>query len=459
MFVVADDTALTSADKTAGRRGLAGGKLALKIAGAMAEQGKNLDEILEMLNHKISPNLGTIGLSLGPCIVPGRSQPSFVLGEDEMELGLGVHGEAGVKRVKVGTAKDSVNAMLSHMTSAKSATHLPLKQGDYVAVLLNNLGAVSNLEMGILANEVMTQLETEHKVSVRRFYSGPFFTSLEMPGFSISVLRLTSSDIVGFLDAEAVCSGWSGQAFPRRLVEKSKRLPDLTEKYADLKESRGPKMDKFGQETMIKAVTFACEAVMSCEDQLNTMDSGSGDSDCGSTLKRGAEAVLIAVQKKATDLTPSELFHLISKVAEKDMGGSSGAMYSILFEAASVFIEASKNINATVLGKAFEAGLTAVMKYGRAQPGDRTMVDSLSPALAAFQATLNANGASLEAIEAATCAAEQGAIATMKMKASAGRASYVPSSELKHPDPGAHAVGIIMRAVFEGYKIKANEMK
>lgn len=108
MFVVADDTALTSADRTAGRRGLCGGKLVLKIAGAMAEAGKNLDEILNILNNKIMPNLGTIGLSLGPCILPGRSEPSFSLANDEMELGLGVHGEAGVKRIKLSSAKVNI---------------------------------------------------------------------------------------------------------------------------------------------------------------------------------------------------------------------------------------------------------------------------------------------------------------------------------------------------------------
>lgn len=431
----------------------------MKIAGAMAEQGKTLDEILEMLNNKVMPNLGTIGLSLGPCIVPGRSQPSFELGQDEMELGLGVHGEAGVKRIKMATAKESVKSMLSHMTNSKSSTHLSLKNGDFVAVLLNNLGAISNLEMGVLAKEVVTQLETNHKVSVRRFYSGPFFTSLEMPGFSISVLRLTASEIVAYLDAEAVCGGWSGQAHPRRLDDSTRtKLPDLT---ASLKndEKRGPESGKFGREALLKSVTFACEAVMSCEDQLNTMDSGSGDSDCGTTLKRGAEAILAAVKKSPEVASrPSALFHLISSVAETDMGGSSGAMYSILFEAAAVFIETSNEINANIVGKAFSAGLAAVMKYGRAQPGDRTMVDALSPSINAFVSNLASSESALKAIEAATCAAEEGAKATLGMKASAGRASYVAMSELRHPDPGAHAIGIIMRAVFEGYKIKANEM-
>ena len=258
MFVVADDTALTTADKTAGRRGLSGAQLVLKIAGAMSEQGKSLDEILDMLNTKVGPNLGTIGLSLGACILPGRTSASFDLGEDEMELGLGIHGEAGVKRIKVASAKESVKAMLTHMTNSKSTTHLSLKQGDYVAVLLNNLGAISSLEMGVIANEVVTQLEENHKVSVRRFYSGSFLTSLEMPGFSVSILRLTASNIVEFLDAETTCGGWSGQSCPRRLEGKRPKLSDPT---ANLKEMsiEGPKVDKFGQEAILKAVTFACE--------------------------------------------------------------------------------------------------------------------------------------------------------------------------------------------------------
>lgn len=140
------------------------------------------------------------------------------------------------------------------------------------------------------------------------------------------------------------------------------------------------------------------------------------------------------------------------------MGGSSGAMFSILFEAAAVEIEKASEITASLCGKAFNVGLNAILKYGRAQPGDRTLVDALSPAISSFSSTLESSKSAYKALEAATCSAENGAKATLTMTASAGRASYVPSSELRHPDPGAHAIGIIMRAVFEGFKIKANEM-
>ena len=140
------------------------------------------------------------------------------------------------------------------------------------------------------------------------------------------------------------------------------------------------------------------------------------------------------------------------------MGGSSGAMYSLLFEAGAGVLESAEEITANLVGKAFTTGISAMMKYGRAQAGDRTMIDALLPAMTAYTTNLESSGSALTALESATCAAEEGAKATLTMKASAGRASYVPVSELKHPDPGAHAIGITMRAIFEGFKIKANEM-
>ena len=155
---------------------------------------------------------------------------------------------------------------------------------------------------------------------------------------------------------------------------------------------------------------------------------------------------------------PRQIKIALFQVAEKDMGGSSGAMYSLFFESAAVECEKAKLIDAELFGKAFGLGLDAIMKYGRAQPGDRTMVDALYPAFNSYKTTLASTKSSLKAMEAATCSAEEGAKNTLNMKAAAGRASYVATSELRHSDPGAHAIGIIFRAVFEGIKIKANEM-
>lgn len=137
------------------------------------------------------------------------------------------------------------------MTNQTSSTHLSLKQGDYVAVMLNNLGAISNLEMGVLTNEVVKQLEENYRVSVRRFYSGHFFTSIEMPGILISVLRLTSTEIAAYLDAETTTTGWSGQAFARKLEGPRPKLPDPIAKLK-VASCQGPETGKFGREALLK---------------------------------------------------------------------------------------------------------------------------------------------------------------------------------------------------------------
>ena len=238
-------------------------------------------------------------------------------------------------------------------------------------------------------------------------------------------------------------------------------LASTSDRNMTSKRKYGPESSDFGKAVTAKAVEFACEALISCENQLNTMDSGAGDSDCGSTLRRGAEKLLEVIKTKGAANVLNNLsvtFGTIADIAEKIMGGSSGAMYSIFFESASATLEKADCVTLSSLSEALDEGLANMRKYGRAAPGDRTMVDAIHPALEVLRESRNSATENnyLAIFEKATEAAETGAMKTVKMKASAGRASYVAHSELKYPDPGAHAIGIIMRAVFEGYKIKSN---
>ena len=471
---VGEDCALQSQDRTAGRRGLSGCIMAIKIAGALAERGNSLQSIVNTLEGSVfPPNLGTIGLSLTPCTLPGRTEASFSLDSDEMVLGLGVHGESGVKKMKITSARETVKAMLDHMTNKASFTSMSFDDNKDVAVLINNLGSVTNLEMGILTNEVICQLEgAPHNLNIRRIYVSPFMTSLEMAGFSISILKVNinnGDELLSCLDSPSETLGWSasGGFISRNITEMrstKKQIDDPLEKSSGMNifanRNKGPNLSDIGAAITMKSVEFACEALISCENQLNTMDSGSGDSDCGSTLRRGAEKFLEAIKNNCANNVYKNLailFGMIAEIAEKEMGGSSGAMYSIFFESASSIIEKSDKMSLQVLSEALDEGLANMRKYGRAAPGDRTMIDAIHPALLVLreERVSEMEDNHLNIFEKATQAAEQGAIDTVKMKASAGRASYVAESELKYPDPGAHAIGIIMRAVFEGYKIKA----
>ncbi|CAC5363909.1 DAK [Mytilus coruscus] len=164
MVVVGEDCALKSSDKTAGRRGLCGTILIEKICGALAEEGRTLEDIARIAKDAVT-KMGTIGLSLSPCTIPGAGA-SFTLGADEIELGLGIHGEAGVKRTKLVTANEAVRMMIDHMTDPNNNSRLQVKTGDKVACMINNLGGTSVLELNIIAREAILLLGRYHYVNL-----------------------------------------------------------------------------------------------------------------------------------------------------------------------------------------------------------------------------------------------------------------------------------------------------
>jgi dihydroxyacetone kinase-like protein len=191
--VVSDDIALkVDTKKDNNRRGVAGTVFVHKIAGAMAEKGGNLEKVFEVA-QKAANMTRTLGVALYPCVVPGREKASFELEEDEIEIGIGIHGEAGVSREKIKPAKIVVAEMME-----KIVADLPLVSGDDVAVMINGMGATPLMELYIVFNEVEQYLNGR-KLGVYRSYVGEYMTSLEMAGFSITLLKL-DDELKGLLD-------------------------------------------------------------------------------------------------------------------------------------------------------------------------------------------------------------------------------------------------------------------
>ncbi|XP_059172562.1 triokinase/FMN cyclase-like [Physella acuta] len=444
MVVVGEDCALDCVDHSAGRRGLAGTMLIHKIAGAMAEQGKSLEDIVSTLNT-VKSKMGTIGLSLSPCSVPG-SGPSFTLQPDEMELGLGVHGEAGVKRMKVQTAKEAVKTMMDHMTNTKTSTHIALHRGDRVALMVNNLGGTSVLELNIVAKEAISYLE-DLGVSVDRAYCGAFLTSLEMAGVSITVLLIDDS-IMGYLDFPTDAPAWRPPYLaPGERIRKTPACVQLETEDKTLSEDGAAKLDAETSALVYSALKAACEKLVSREKELNDLDTQSGDGDCGSTLALGAKAILKKLGEPSSPNLPVDCPYTLAlslgQITESVMGGSSGALYSLFFTSAAQDLKA---LSFKHVCNAFSSGLAAIMKYGGAKPGYRTMVDPLHAVCQSLKAAHP--GVSLtEAIKIAAEAAREASEGTVSMDAQAGRASYVNKSLLTKPDPGAVAVATWMLAV------------
>ncbi|XP_071079240.1 triokinase/FMN cyclase-like [Haliotis cracherodii] len=447
MVVVAEDCALTSTDKTAGRRGLCGTVLIHKIAGALAEEGKSLADIATIARDATT-KMGTIGLCLFPCSVPG-SGSSFHIQDDEMELGLGIHGEAGVKRTKLVSSKAAVKLMLDHMTNPKTTTHLHLSPGDRVACMVNNLGGTSVLELNIVAREALCYLEGRG-LKVDRMYCGTFMTSLQMAGVSITLLKLDDT-LCRCLDAPTSAPGWSKPYLPRGVTDR--QTPgEMACDSASTVVSGGGSVTLSQEEggVLYDVLAAVSLSLVAAEGQLNSLDREAGDGDCGTTVTRGAKAILSKLAMKDNPglpvTNPSSLALSLANIVETNMGGSSGALYSLFLTAAAKCLTASAA--AASWSEALHQGIQAVTRYGGAEPGDRTMLDALYPASVTLKEQLP-KLPPLEAFAKAVQAAQQGADATAGMKAGAGRASYVEASRLTQPDPGAVSVTIWLKAALD----------
>lgn len=406
MVIVDDDIALPDLPQA---RGVAGALFVHKIAGALAESGGKLDDVVA-LAERVVGNTSSIGMSLDTCTVPGSPKENRI--PDGMaELGLGIHGEAGVEQLAYENAAQAMKAVSDKLSPlVGSASHV---------ALLNNLGGASVLEMSILANELVKS-ELGRKI---KFIVGPgaMMTSLAMQGFSVSVCALEEGDDV-LLKANTPLCAWP----PAQSILPVKVLP-LSDGLTPIKAMPSP------HEATKAFLISCCETLIASEKDLNALDAKSGDGDTGSTLTNASRALIEAVDNlPLADQT--QLYRAIGQELSQTMGGSSGVLLAIFFAAAGDASSAG-----LPLQKALKKGLERMQQIGGANLGDRTMVDALSPALDALD----------DGVGAAARAARAGADHTASLtEAKAGRASYVSAEHLGgHIDPGAEAVARLFEKI------------
>lgn len=190
-----DDIASAEKNNKENRRGIAGIFYIYKIAGACAEEGCPLDEV-KRVAEKTCSNVRTLGVGLLPCIIPEVSKPTFKINEDEMEIGIGIHGEPGMGRVKLKKADEIVENIINSIL-----VDLPFEKGDEVSVLVNGLGATPREELYIVFRKVSQILKTKN-INIYNAYIDEYATSMEMAGMSISLLRL-DDELKEFLNKPA----------------------------------------------------------------------------------------------------------------------------------------------------------------------------------------------------------------------------------------------------------------
>ncbi|TIB75038.1 hypothetical protein E3Q23_02490 [Wallemia mellicola] len=440
-IIVGDDVSLTrSAISKVGRRGLTANPLVCKWTGAAAERGLPLLEV-KLVGEAIATNTATIGVSAEHCHIPGR--PVDGATNPYVELGMGIHNEPGARIVQDDDSGNLITEMLSYILNMEdeSRSFVKFDKQDAAILVVNNLGGLSSLELSAVVGQTTDILFDKYGIHPIRTLVGSFMTSLNMPGFSLSLVNLSNIDsmvhsqdvlvdvsLVDLLYDPTSARAWPGvcEAGVEKVVEEAQM-----EKHDVPRLYRPTNENELFIETLIKR---ACEAALAVEADLTKWDTIVGDGDCGTTLSAGAQAILDALDSGSVPLDNlPNLFDKLSIIVESSMGGTAGALFALYFAAM------CNQIRTKTIGEAVQASLKELENFTPAKVGDRTLIDALAP----FCQALSRDG-----IKIAAKLSQEGAEATTGMTAKLGRAAYCTSNDSTNiPDPGAMGVSAIISGI------------
>ncbi|KAL7413994.1 dihydroxyacetone kinase [Mrakia frigida] len=460
LLAVGDDVSVgRSQGKMVGRRGLAGTVLVFKLAGALAAQGGSIDEVYDLAKYA-SERVASIGAGLEHCHIPGTATEESRLKADQLELGMGIHNEPGLNIIPLTTSASLVSDMISLLTSTSDPdrSFVPFANDgtDEVVLMVNNLGGISELELSGILGAAVEQLQAKG-IKVRRVLSGAFMTSLNMPGFSLSLLLLpkasegpyTSEALLAHLDAPGDAPGWKWAAAAEPGVYTAK-AEGHSDEFAH--EYKGTPVAPTDGKVFIEAIQQALKDVIAAEPLITRYDTIAGDGDCGTCLENGAIGILKAIDGGL--ISNTDVIAAILSLAEQieiHMDGTSGALYSIFFNGlASGLRAASESLSSTIAtsavwSEALTQAKATLYQYTRARTPSRTLVDPLESFVTAFASNTDDFAASVKAgVDAAAD--------TANFEAKAGRAAYVGREQLALaaiPDPGAHGVSVILEGILK----------
>ncbi|KAJ3965852.1 DAK1/DegV-like protein [Lentinula raphanica] len=511
--VVADDVSLLHSESSSlvGPRGLAGNILVCKILGALAERGSSLEN-LKRAGDTVVSHLASIGVGLEHCHVPGSIASSATMDEDECEVGLGLHNEPGVRRMKIQDSVKLVDEMVGKLLRSRGVVDGGrdsfIQEGDITVLFVNNLGGISQLEMGALMTDILARLSLSDIHPVR-IYSSSFMTSLNAPGFSISLLNVSAVhrapllsavyhpiDVLGLLDDPTEVHSWLGtrRFWPSDGRRDWRGQQRATDKVLSLMTPGSGTTKAQAEETSMEVtywsqvrvspekvkagIVGACRAVIEGEALLTEYDTIVGDGDCGMTFSRGAKAILSAIETRQIEvskLSLGRLVHRVGEILEDNMGGTIGALFAIFFTAWASAIErmihpSPSAFSPVHLMDTLSDALASLSHHTPAKPGDRTIMDALyplchttttspsSPRTREVEDTRSKHTSSSshtdrsdqdqdnssDMIEEACRRVHEGALSTKGMKPRLGRAVYVEVKEGQEIPPDPGAWGITL---------------
>ena len=451
-----DDVASAPADRIEDRRGIAGDVTVIKVAGAACDAGLSLEEVTRVV-EKARDNTKSIGIAVSPGQIPGLDKPTFELGEDEMEYGMGIHGEPGIQRTKMEPADVLTEELYKNlMQDAK------LEKGDEVCVVINGLGATTNLELAIVYRKVK-QLLDKDGIYVYDSDMNNFCTSQGMGGFSITFMKL-DDELKTYYDmpcyspyyAKGELTGAAETTSERVQEEAEEKVQIAVEQQTEtLREGDGGCrarrregiLDTLTAEDAQEMLLYIADKVIDKKPYLTEIDSAIGDGDHGIGMAGGmlkAKGKLETLDAKGNVYA---VFETAGKAMLMSMGGASGVIFGSLYLAGAKGVEPKAELTSADLAAMERKSLEAIKERGKAEVGDKTMVDALEPAVLAMEA--NKDKSLLEMLKAAEEAARQGVENTKDYVAKFGRAKSLMERAIGHQDAGATSVWLIFQGMRE----------
>ncbi|WP_226555651.1 dihydroxyacetone kinase subunit DhaK [Priestia aryabhattai] len=449
---VDDDIAVQDSLYTVGRRGVAGTVLVHKIAGAAAERGYDLPKVKEAAENAIA-NVKSIGFGLTSCTVPAKGTPTFEIAEDEMEFGVGIHGEPGIRREKIISADE-----LAERTVTSLLKEVGIEDGKgEVAVLINGFGSTPLQELYLLNHSVIREL-SRRNVTIARTFVGNYMTAIDMAGASISIMKLDEnlkSLLSEECDTPALKIKGEVPAVTYDEIIGTVEAPKVSYEVQTNKEYSVVTENRLTLNNIIFMVDQMSECIIRNEVPFCELDSHAGDGDFGMSVAKGFKQLKAEwheiLENKSNDI--GNFLEACSIVIMEHCGGASGPIWGSAFRAAGKNTESKTELTLTEFAEMVQASVKGIQatgerSFGRgAVVGDKTLIDALVP----YADTLTSSAVEGEnlkhALVKAAEAAVEGAKSTEQIVARMGRAGTVGERSLGYPDAGAHGLGVIFTEV------------
>jgi dihydroxyacetone kinase len=432
------------------RRGVAGEILMWKAGAAKADMGGSLDEVIAVAQKAINATR-SIGIGLSACIIPAVGKANFKIETGFMEVGIGHHGEPGID------VRPTVNAQeMAEMMLTSILPDLPYLSGDRVAVLISGLGATPIMEQYILYGEIAKILDRKG-IEISFNQVGNLFTSLEMMGVTLTVMKLDDEllaclkhpcDAVGLkIKGTHEANVFDTQA----ALRETQKITVRVEKNLNTSNDLSPHIIKGASIDLNKAkdiVQNMIDTIIHNRQYLSEIDGLIGDGDHGINMAKGFTGCAQRLEKlgdQAENL--SVALNQLSQALMDDIGGSMGPLYGKFFDGWVSTLTPYSRMDAALFGQALTAGIENIQKLGQAQPGDKTLIDTLLPALEAYNIALSSHGDFGQALQAMSHAAEVGKDSTKNMQARLGRSARLGARSIGVLDAGATSCWLILRSL------------